>query len=219
MLTFTIENETNNITAHATAQEADAVPNAERFRNEAGLAKLAADWPAARLVEIYNSLPGVSPVKKFTDRKTAVSRIWKAIQSLRESLPGEPEAPAEVQTDVTATPVRCATNGRRSADGGTGDQEGHPVEKVTHSGPKGQGAPRRQQDGPGGRHAPAQERRHAGRDHGQDGLAAAHRARLRGRRDYKGRVGAGRDRSPVTRRAFKCYGDGRAIRNSGRWLA
>ena len=109
MLTFTIENETNNITAHATAQEAEAVPNAERFRNEAGLAKLAADWSAARLVEIYNSLPGVSPVKKFTDRKTAVSRIWKAIQSLRESLPGEPEAPAEVQTDVTATPVAPQT--------------------------------------------------------------------------------------------------------------
>jgi hypothetical protein len=109
MLTFTIENESDNITAHATAQEAEAVPNAERFRNEAGLAKLAADWSAARLVEIYNSLPGVSPVKKFTDRKTAVSRIWKAIQSLRESLPGEPEAPAEVQTDVTATPVAPQT--------------------------------------------------------------------------------------------------------------
>ena len=109
MLTFTIENESDNIMAHATAQEAEAVPNAERFRNEAGLAKLAADWSAARLVEIYNSLPGVSPVKKFTDRKTAVSRIWKAIQSLRESLPGEPEAPAEVQTDVTATPVAPQT--------------------------------------------------------------------------------------------------------------
>ena len=109
MLTFTIENESDNIMAHATAQEAEAVPNAERFRNEAGLAKLAADWSAARLVEIYNSLPGVSPVKKFTDRKIAVSRIWKAIQSLRESLPGEPEAPAEVQTDVTARPVAPQT--------------------------------------------------------------------------------------------------------------
>ena len=111
MLTFTTENETNNITAHATAQEADAVPNAERFRNEAGLAKLAADWPAARLVEIYNSLPGVSPVKKFTDRKTAVNRIWKAIQSLRRSLPDEAAAQtgAAVQPDATATPVAPRT--------------------------------------------------------------------------------------------------------------
>jgi hypothetical protein len=109
MITFTIENETNNITAHATAQEAEAVPNAERFRNEAGLAKLAADWPAARLVEIYNSLPGVSPVKKFTDRKTAAGRIWKAIQSLRQSLRGESEAPAEAQSEATATPVAPQT--------------------------------------------------------------------------------------------------------------
>ena len=101
MITFTIENETNNITAHATVQDAEAVPNAERFRSEATLAKLAADRPAARLVEIYNSLPGVSPVKKFTDRKTAVGRIWKAIQSLHRSLPDK----GVEQADVTATPV------------------------------------------------------------------------------------------------------------------
>jgi hypothetical protein len=58
MKTFTIENETNNITVHASAKEADAVANSERFSNEAALAKLAADWPAARLIEIWNSLPG-----------------------------------------------------------------------------------------------------------------------------------------------------------------
>ena len=109
MISFTIENETNNITAHPTAQEAETVPNAERFRNEAGLAKLAANWPAARLAEIYNSLPGVSPVKKFTDRKTAASRIWKAIQGLRQSLPTGLEAPAEAQPDATATPVAPQT--------------------------------------------------------------------------------------------------------------
>jgi hypothetical protein len=101
MIIFTIENESNNITAHATVQDAEAVPNAKRFRNEAGLAKLAADWPATRLVEIYNSLPGVSPVKKFTDRKTAVGRIWKAIQSLRRSLPDK----GVEQTDALATPA------------------------------------------------------------------------------------------------------------------
>jgi len=111
MITFTIDNEANNITAHATAQEAEAVPNAERFRNEAGLAKLAANWPVARLVEIYNSLPGVSPVKKFTDRKTAAGRIWKAIQGLRQSLPDQAEAHASVdaQPDATATPVAPQT--------------------------------------------------------------------------------------------------------------
>ncbi len=111
MITFTIENETDNITARPTAQEAEAVPNAERFRNEAGLAKLATNWPTARLVAIHNSLPGVSPVKKFTDRKTAASRIWKAIQCLRQSLPdqAEAQASAEAQPDATATPVAPQT--------------------------------------------------------------------------------------------------------------
>ncbi len=84
---FTIENETNNIMIHGSAKEADAVPNTERFSNEAALAKLAANWPAARLVEIWNSLPGETQVKKFKDRATAVSRIWKAIQNLGETAP------------------------------------------------------------------------------------------------------------------------------------
>src|SRR5271157_1256643 len=111
MKLFTIETETNNIIVHDTIQEAKAVTNAEPFRNESGLSKLAADWPAARLVEIWNSLPGVSPVKKFKDRQTAVSRIWKALQSLGQSAP-EP-APADEPTPVpeaaTATPVAPET--------------------------------------------------------------------------------------------------------------
>ena len=82
MKVFTIVNETNNIMVHGTMKEAEAVEGAERFRNEAGLAKLAATWPANRLVDIWNSLPGATPVKKFKDRGTAVARIWKAIQSL-----------------------------------------------------------------------------------------------------------------------------------------
>jgi hypothetical protein len=93
MKIFTIEHDTNNITVHATTQDAAAVANAERFRNEAGLLRLAADWPAARLVEIWNSLPGVSPVKKFTDRQTSVSRIWKTLQSLGQVAPTGDEQP------------------------------------------------------------------------------------------------------------------------------
>src|SRR5271169_1342259 len=107
MKIFTIENETNNITVHATTRDAEAVANAERFRNESGLNKLAADWPAARLVEIWNSLPGASPVKKFKDRQTAVSRIWKALQSLGQaaSEAATVDEPAPVPEATTATPV------------------------------------------------------------------------------------------------------------------
>ena len=34
-------------------------------------------------MEIWNSLPSVEPVQRFTSRKTAVTRIWKAIQHLQ----------------------------------------------------------------------------------------------------------------------------------------
>ena len=116
MKNFTIENETNNITVHGSAKEAEAFPDSDRFGTEAALAKLAANWPAARLIEIWNSLPGATPVNKFKDRATAVSRIWKAIQSLGlaeavavgESAPetAQPEAviPESLAPD-TATPV------------------------------------------------------------------------------------------------------------------
>ena len=117
MKNFTIENETNNIMIHASVAEAEAVANAERFRNEAGLAKLAADWPTARLVEIWNSLPGVTAVTRFKDGATGVSRIWKAIQTLESTIPqdaqSETEAPesravpepvAELEATVGAEP-------------------------------------------------------------------------------------------------------------------
>jgi hypothetical protein len=96
MKTFTIENETNNITLHGSAKEAEAIPDSERFGNEATLAKLAANWPAARLIEIWNSLPGETPVRKFKDRATAVSRIWKAIQRLGETASAAAVEPAPV---------------------------------------------------------------------------------------------------------------------------
>ena len=81
MTIFTIDHD-NNITAFASTTEAKRNPETERFRSANDLAKLAAKWPASRLIEIWNSLPGVSPVRKFTSRQTAVKRIWIAIQNL-----------------------------------------------------------------------------------------------------------------------------------------
>jgi hypothetical protein len=43
MKTFTIESETNNITAHPTAKEAESVTGAEHFATGAALAALAAN--------------------------------------------------------------------------------------------------------------------------------------------------------------------------------
>src|ERR1700680_2387581 len=69
----------NSITALG-SQQADF--EGEIFANQKELADLAAKWPANRLTEVWNGIPGLTPVKKFTDRKSAVSSIWKAIQSL-----------------------------------------------------------------------------------------------------------------------------------------
>jgi hypothetical protein len=55
------------------------------FTSEQGLQELAKEWPMKRLVEIWNHLPGVHAVARFTDRKTAVARIWRAIQPQTEA--------------------------------------------------------------------------------------------------------------------------------------
>ena len=85
MTTFAIDSE-NTITAYLAG---DTIPGDQaRFTSEKELAKLAANWPSDRLAEVWNSFAGVppfgdlKPVKKFTDRKTAVARIWKAVQAL-----------------------------------------------------------------------------------------------------------------------------------------
>ena len=89
MTTFTLDTD-NNITAHDAAPAAQ--DNVVAFATEKELTKLSADWPITRFVEVWNAFAGappfgdLKPVKKFTDRKTAVARIWKAIQPLGEEL-------------------------------------------------------------------------------------------------------------------------------------
>jgi hypothetical protein len=81
--TFTIDAD-NSITAYASAEEANQGEAAGliHFDSQAALAKVSTDWPLSRLVEIWNGIPGQTPVKKFQDRKKAVARIWAAIQAL-----------------------------------------------------------------------------------------------------------------------------------------
>lgn len=83
---FTIDAE-NNITVFPSHKEIKAAgAETEPFTNLEELTVLASKWPGARLVEIWNSLPGVEPVERFTSRSVAVMRIWKAIQHLRPAV-------------------------------------------------------------------------------------------------------------------------------------
>ena len=119
MTTFTIDAD-HNITAYANAAEARQgdVAGVIQFDSQAALAKLSADWPLSRLVEIWNGIPGQTPVKKFQDRKKAVARLWKAVQSWAvqgqsESAAEKPEPRAQAAKPVQ-TPKKAArkTKGR-----------------------------------------------------------------------------------------------------------
>jgi hypothetical protein len=54
------------------------------FASEQELQELAGQWPMKRLVEIWSRLPGVEPVTRFTNRKTAIGRIWRVLQPQAE---------------------------------------------------------------------------------------------------------------------------------------
>ncbi len=73
MTIFTIDSE-NNIAAHGAASEITD-KGSEQFTSEKELAQLAADWPGSRLVDIWNRIPGLTPVKRFTNRAVATARI------------------------------------------------------------------------------------------------------------------------------------------------
>ena len=76
MTTFTIDND-NNITAFGSAEEAAATTTTpfDPFASQQELAELVGGWPPERLVAIFNRLPGVTPVRRFENRATAVQRI------------------------------------------------------------------------------------------------------------------------------------------------
>src|ERR1700693_6583054 len=65
-------------------EPADRSPRDSSFASEKELQELVNEWPMKRLVEIWNRLPGVEPVARFTDRKTAIRRIWREVQPRTE---------------------------------------------------------------------------------------------------------------------------------------
>ena len=125
MTIFTIDMD-NNITAFAADEQVQAnIPPSgydASFSTEKEFAKTSSAWPITRLVEIWNSFAGqvpfdaLTPVKKFKDRKTAISRIWKAVQQL---------TPAPAQPAATAAPQKAkATKESKPNDAAPTAREG-----------------------------------------------------------------------------------------------
>jgi hypothetical protein len=73
------------------------------FGSPDDLKRITADWPSTRLVQLWNSIPGVVPVKKFMDRPTALKRLWAAIQVL-EPLPPSADKPLSNRGSGEARP-------------------------------------------------------------------------------------------------------------------
>jgi len=138
MKTFTI-NDSNEIVAIATPEEAAATTATpfDSFASEQELAELAKAWPGSRMVEIWNSLPGVTAVKKFKNSKAAIRRIWARIQNLGGSTESEVQqlkepkaaakakggaraakgAPEKAKASKKATPAKGAPKAKKTPKG------------------------------------------------------------------------------------------------------
>ena len=127
MNTFTIDSE-NNITVFASLDETRAaqINNAEYFGSLKDLAKLVSSWLAGRPVEVWNSFAGVAPfdelkpVKKFTNRKAAIARIWKAVERLIADVaqPAPDVAPVKGKAKKAPTKGKRRDTARPGAKGG-----------------------------------------------------------------------------------------------------
>jgi hypothetical protein len=137
MKTFTIDAE-NNISVFATKKEAAAASTTpfDLFTSADELAELVADWPMSRLVETWNSIAGVNPVTKFTNRKVAAERIWKALQTLGESpKPAAPEPVAEEPAPAPEAPVEAIEASTQPVEA-AGEQPALPQEAVEPAAPQ-----------------------------------------------------------------------------------
>ena len=84
-----------------------SAPESAVFHSEQELETVSGHWPVSRLVDIWNGLPGVAAVRKFKDRRTAVSRIWKRIQSLEPAEIPQPVAAAVSRKDQILALLRA----------------------------------------------------------------------------------------------------------------
>ena len=82
MKTFIISSE-NKVTAGVDPQQ--NATGSVQFTTIDELTQMTHEWPMARLVAVWNRLSGVTSVRRFTDRDTAVTRIWKTLQNAAES--------------------------------------------------------------------------------------------------------------------------------------
>src|SRR3954453_15970527 len=80
---------------------ADSLDRANAIASRDEWETIAGRWPLKRLVAIWNTLPDVRPVEKFTSKQIALERIWRAIES-----PEKAESKAQSKSEQTKTRFR-----------------------------------------------------------------------------------------------------------------
>jgi hypothetical protein len=131
MSTFTIDAD-NNITALAGLPA--GADQSQSFSTAKELAKLTAEWPASRLADTWNSFAGAAPfdalkpVKKFTSRKAAVTRIWDAIQRLSPNVTPQAERVARAKGKAKKSPAKAPRRAR--AQKGAKEERGNKKAEV-----------------------------------------------------------------------------------------
>ena len=85
------------------------------FHSEQELREAVSGWPAARLTGVWNGLTGVAAVRKFKDRATGISRIWKQIQSLEAAVPKAPGKPTATKSAANKAIVPEAATTKKDA--------------------------------------------------------------------------------------------------------
>lgn len=80
MKTFLLEG--NNRISVRDGVEVSNRKRGTRFSSRSEWKRIASALPLSRLVAIWNHLPGVDPIRRFTSREAALTRIWKAAQRL-----------------------------------------------------------------------------------------------------------------------------------------
>jgi hypothetical protein len=114
MNVFTIDTE-NNITVHA-SRKAARETGTSVFESAETLAEVIGP-DGKRLVEIWNSLTGVTPVKKFTNRAIGAKRIYAELQKLGPASSGATdETRAKVTSGRQASVSRVAKKGASESE-------------------------------------------------------------------------------------------------------
>ena len=104
----------NQVRVFGSQQEAPA--GSGTFASAEELAALVHEWPIARLVEVWNQLPGGKQIRKFTDRKTALRRLWKAVQGLAAKA-GEQRRKAALKRHAAPARAKQSKQGHTAGKG------------------------------------------------------------------------------------------------------